>query len=169
MQEQVGALPWWSCPSPAAHGCGLLNHPNSFRGGRFKLNTKFDAELLLYSLVHFECDSHTVHMLIWHIYRPHWLVQWSPHYSHMPIPVHSPWLPGHTDVAQTILVILTMVGLFWTGLGIKWCGLIPVNSKARFKFQSQAVPVLWNFRGDADVVVDSEAALRSSKSCECWD
>ena len=26
--------------------------------------------------------------------------------------VHSPWLPGYTDVVQTILVLLTMVGLF---------------------------------------------------------
>ena len=28
------------------------------------------------------------------------------------VPVHSPWLPGDTDVGQTILVILTMAGLF---------------------------------------------------------
>ena len=27
------------------------------------LNTKFDADSLLYSLSHFECDSHKVHML----------------------------------------------------------------------------------------------------------
>ena len=42
-----------------AHSCGLLNHPNSFRGGMFKLNAKSDADLLS----HFECDGHTVHML----------------------------------------------------------------------------------------------------------
>ena len=30
----------------------------------------------------------------------------------MRIPVHSPWLPGYIDVAQTVLVILTMGGLF---------------------------------------------------------
>ena len=30
----------------------------------------------------------------------------------MCIPVHSPWLPGYNDVMQTILVILTMAGLF---------------------------------------------------------
>ena len=42
---------------------GLLNHPNSFHGGMFKLNTKFGADLLLYSVSHFECDSHMVHML----------------------------------------------------------------------------------------------------------
>ena len=43
---------------------------------------------------------------------PHWLVQWSRHCSQMCIPVPSPWLPGYTDVMQTVLVILTMAGLF---------------------------------------------------------
>ena len=43
---------------------------------------------------------------------PHWLVQWSHHCSHMSILVHSLCLPGYTDVAQPILVILTMAGLF---------------------------------------------------------
>ena len=46
------------------------------------------------------------------IYHPQWLVQWSLHCSHMCIPVHSPWLPGHIDVVQTVLIILTMAGLF---------------------------------------------------------
>ena len=59
----AGTSLWWSCQSPVAHSCGLRNHPNSFRGGMFKLNTKFDADLLLYLLSHFECDSQTVHML----------------------------------------------------------------------------------------------------------
>ena len=36
----------------------LLNHPNSFYRGMFKLNAKFIA-----LLSHFEQDSHTVHML----------------------------------------------------------------------------------------------------------
>ena len=54
---------WWSFRSPVAHSCGLLNHPNSFHGGTFKLKTKFDADLLPYWLSHFECDGHTVHML----------------------------------------------------------------------------------------------------------
>ena len=36
---------------------------NSFQGGMLKLNTKFDTELFLYWLSHFECHSHTVHML----------------------------------------------------------------------------------------------------------
>ena len=41
----------------------LLNHLNSFCGGTFKLKAKFDADSLLYLLSHFECDSHTAHML----------------------------------------------------------------------------------------------------------
>ena len=46
------------------------------------------------------------------IYHPHWLVQWHCHCSHMLSPVHSPWLPGYVDVVQTVLIILTMAGLF---------------------------------------------------------
>ena len=41
----------------------LLNYLNSFRGGMLKLNAKFDADSLLYSLSHFEFHSHTGHML----------------------------------------------------------------------------------------------------------
>ena len=46
------------------------------------------------------------------VYLPHLLVLWSRHCSHMHIPVHSPWLPGYINVARTVLVILTMAGLF---------------------------------------------------------
>ena len=52
-----------TCQSPVAHSCSLLNHPNSFCRGMFKLNAKLNADFLLYLLSHFECDSHTVHML----------------------------------------------------------------------------------------------------------
>ena len=45
-------------------------------------------------------------------YCPHWLVRRSHHCSHMCIPVHSPWLLGYIGIAQTILIILTMSGLF---------------------------------------------------------
>ena len=54
-------LLWGSCQSPVAHSCSLLNHPKRFRAGKFKLNAKFDADLLLYLLS--QCDGHTVHML----------------------------------------------------------------------------------------------------------
>ena len=49
-------------------------------------------------------------------YHPHWLVQWSFYCSRICIPVHSPWPPGYIDVAQTILVMLIMAGIFWTDL-----------------------------------------------------
>ena len=39
--------------------------------GRLKSYTKFDADLLLYSLSHFECDNYTVHMLtLWPLLPP---------------------------------------------------------------------------------------------------
>ena len=59
----VGMLSWWSCQSPVAHSCGLLNHLNSFCGGMFKLNAIFDADLLLCLLNRLECNGHTLHML----------------------------------------------------------------------------------------------------------
>ena len=105
-------LSWWSCQSPVAQSCSLLNHPNHFRGGMFMLNAKFDGDLLIYSLSHFECDGHTVHMLTQRSLPPHWLIQWSCHCSHMRIPVHCHWLPGYIGVMQTILIILSMAGLF---------------------------------------------------------
>ena len=49
----------------------LLNHPNSFCGGTFKSNAKFDADQLLYSLNHFECGGHAGHVLTqWHLPPP---------------------------------------------------------------------------------------------------
>ena len=49
----------------------LLNLLNTYCRGMFKLNAKFDTDLFLYSLSHFECDSHTVHMLTqWHLPPP---------------------------------------------------------------------------------------------------
>ena len=56
-------LSWWSCQLPVVQRCGLLNHLNSFCRGMFKLNAKCDADPLLYSFSHFECDDHMVHML----------------------------------------------------------------------------------------------------------
>ena len=73
----------------------------------FKLNAKFDADSLLYSLSHFGCDGHTAHMLT-HGHLP------PPLYSEVVIvhiPIYSPWLPGYIDVMQTVL-ILTIAGLF---------------------------------------------------------
>ena len=109
---RAGVLSWWSCQSPVAHSYGLLNHLNSFCGGMYKLNSKFDADLLLYLLSHFECETTQYTCSLNSVYCYHWLVQWSHHYSCMCIPVHSPWLPGYINVVQTILIILTMIRLF---------------------------------------------------------
>ena len=75
------------------------------------LNAKFDADSLLCLLSHFECDGHTVHISLSGVYAP------TDQFSKVVI-VHtcafqsSPWLPSYIDVAQTVLIILTMAGLF---------------------------------------------------------
>ena len=125
----ASVLLWWSFQLPVAHSCGLLSHPNHFHRGTFKLNAKVDADSLLYLLSHFECDKIWCKFIVLlsqvtlnaaatqytcflsSIYCPYWISQWSCHCSCKCIPVHSPWLPGYTDVTQTILVILTMAGL----------------------------------------------------------
>ena len=78
----------------------------------FKLNTKCDAELLPYSLRHFEAMTTQYTCSLNDVYHPHWIVRWSHHCSHVCIPVHSPWLPGCIDVVQTVLTILTTSWLF---------------------------------------------------------
>ena len=55
----AGTLSWWSCQSPVAHSCGLLNHPNSFHGRMFKLKAKLDADFFA---------LHTQSFWMW---RPH--------------------------------------------------------------------------------------------------
>ena len=110
-----GILLWWSCQSPLGRSCSLLNHPNSFHGGMFKLNAKFVADSLLCSISHFECHSHTVHMLT---------------QRRLPPPVtstvksslfHFPWLPGFINVAQTIPVLWTMAEPFLDKPSVYMC------------------------------------------------
>ena len=79
-----------------------------------------ECSSLMQNLMQIHCSPHSV---IWNVtatqntcslkgvYCPHWLVQWSRHCSCMCIPVHSPWLPGYTNMVQTSLVILPMAGL----------------------------------------------------------
>ena len=74
------------------------------------------------NLMQTHCSTHSVFFMtatqytcsLNGVHHPHWLVQWSHHCSCMLIPVHSPWLPGYIDFEQTVLVILTMAGLFPT-------------------------------------------------------
>ena len=78
----------------------------------FKLNAKFDADLLLYSFSCFECDGHTVHMLTHQCLPPQLTstVKSSlfTHAHSSPLPLS---MPGYIDVTQTVLVILTMARL----------------------------------------------------------
>ena len=139
----AGALSWWSCQSPAAQSCGLLNHPNSFCGGNYLFNAS-----LTQNLTQIHCSTCSV---IWNvmclklstcslnsIYRPHWPVQWSRHCSYMCIPVHSPCLPGYINVTETFLFILTMAGLFldrphlWWICSILWCFLRLVRPELKY-------------------------------------
>ena len=80
-----------------------------------------ECSSLTQNLMKIRCSTHSVILNVMAtqytcslngVYHPCWLGQWSCHCSRMRIPVHSPWLPGHIDVTQTILVILTTAGLF---------------------------------------------------------
>ena len=108
----AGTLSWWSCQSPAAHRCGLLNHLNSFCEGMFKLSAKFDAELFLYSLSHFECNDYTAHVLTqWCLPPPLTSAVKLSLFMH----VHSSPLSLAASLhryVQTTAITLTMVWLF---------------------------------------------------------
>ena len=110
----AGMLLWWAtgCPSPVACSCGFLNDPNSFCGGMFKFNAK---------LMHIHCCTCSVILNVMAtqytcslsgVYNPPWLVQWSHHCSCMRIPIQSPGLTGYINVTQSVIIILTVAGLF---------------------------------------------------------
>ena len=74
-----------------------------------------ECSSLTQNLMQMHCSTHSVLLNVMatqytrspnSVYRPHRLVQWSHHCSHTCIPVHTPWLPGYTDVlfTQTVLV-----------------------------------------------------------------
>ena len=78
----------------------------------FKLTTKSEADSFFYSLSHFECDGHTVHMLTQCLPPPLTSTVRLSLFMHVHSSPLSPCLPGYTDVAQTILITLMMAGLF---------------------------------------------------------
>ena len=57
-------------------------------------------------------QPHSTHTNSTGVHCPHYLVHRCHHCSHMLIPVLSPWLSGYIYIVQTILIILTMAGLF---------------------------------------------------------
>ena len=93
------------------HSCGLLNHPNSFCGGMLKLNSKFDADLLLYLLSYFDCDGHTVHMLTqWHLFPTLSSTVKLSLFTHVHPSLISLSARLH-HAMKTVLIILTMAGV----------------------------------------------------------
>ena len=108
----AGTLSWWSCQSPVAHSCGLLNHPNSYHGGPFKLYAKVDADSLLCSLSHFECNGDTVHMLTQRcLLHPLTSTVKLSLFTHEHSSPFSLAARLHRCM-QTILIILTVAGIF---------------------------------------------------------
>ena len=87
-----------SCDEAATHSCGLLNHPKCFCGGMFKLNAKFGADQLLYSLSLIECDGHTAHTL----------TQWC-----LPLPL--------TSTVKPSLVTHSHSSPLSLAAGLQWC------------------------------------------------
>ena len=90
------------------------------------------------------------------VYCPHWLVHWSHHCSCMHIPVHSPWLPGYINVLQTILIILTMSGLFLDRLHII------KNHELHAQWISSVICILYLFLSSYPHV------YKHSLSAWCW-
>ena len=77
----AGMLLCWSCQSPVAYNCGLLNHANSFHG---------ECSSLMQNLMQIRWSAHSVILTVMatqytcslkDAYHPHWLLQWSPHCS----------------------------------------------------------------------------------------
>ena len=108
---------WTRCHDEAA------NHqlPIAVASWVIQIVSAYESSSLMQYLMQIHCSTSSVILngmaiqytySINRIYHPHWLVQWSRHCSRMHIPVHSPLLPGYIDVSQTVLIKLTMVGLF---------------------------------------------------------
>ena len=96
----------WSCQSPVAQSFRLLNDLNSSCGGMFKLKDKIWCRFVAL-LGHFECDSHTVHMLTQqHLLPPLTSTVKSSLFTHAhPRPV---FLAARLhQCVQTILIIIT--------------------------------------------------------------
>ena len=115
----------------------------------FKLNAKFDADLLLYLLSHFECDGHTVHRLTqWYLLPPLTSTVKSSLFMHVyssPLSLAAR-LPS---CCANVLVILAMVGLFPDRHCIEEClsnaTLIALNFiilKVASLYRQNAIPLI---------------------------
>ena len=109
----------------------------------FKLNTKFNTDLFLNLLSRFECDGHTVQMLTQQHLPPPLTSTVKSSLFNIHIPVHSSWLPGDIDSLQTILVILTKVGLFQERHHISDKILLQAMSKILLPMFSSRIFMVW--------------------------
>ena len=107
------ALSWWGCQSPVAHSCGLLNHLNSFQEGTFKLNTKFDVDLLL-TQSFWIWQPHSTHA---HSAGIHWPVQWM-------LIVHTCAFQSTCLGCQVALMPCKLFSLYWQQFNFFWTGLL---------------------------------------------
>ena len=87
----AGTLSWWSCQLPVAHSNWVIRIVSTEECSSLMQNLMqicYSTHLVILNVMatQYTCSLNGV-------YRPHWLVQWHPHCSHMRIPVHSPWLP----------------------------------------------------------------------------
>ena len=107
----VGVL-WWSCQSPV---------PTAVAFWIIWTVSAEECSSLMQNFMQIHCFTCSVILNVMAtqctcslkgIYCPHWLVQWSRHCSRMSILVLFPWLPGYSNVMQTIFIILTRVGVF---------------------------------------------------------
>ena len=108
----AGALSWWSCQSQLLISSAFwiiqivsVEECSSLTQNLMQICCCTHSVILNVVVIQYTCSYNGVY---------HWPgpVQWSCHCSHMHIPVHSPWLPGYINVAQTILIISTMAGPF---------------------------------------------------------
>ena len=113
-------LLWWSCQSPIAHSLAfwiilILSTEEciSFMQNLMQIHCSTHSVMLNVTATQYTCSPND-------ICCPHWLIQWNHHCSHMRILAHSPWLPAYIDVTQTVLIRVTMAGLF---PGWSWCKL----------------------------------------------
>ena len=118
----VGVLLWWSCQSPFAHSCSLLN---------LQIVSAEEYSSLMQNLMRVRYSTHPVILNVTAtqyicsligVYGPRPLLTStvkSPLFTHA---CSCPFslVPGYIDAAQSILVLLTMAGRFWTDLVCLW-------------------------------------------------
>jgi hypothetical protein len=77
-----------------------------------KFEAKLDADSLIYSPGHCECDSHTIHKLTQQCLTATWLAPCKSNCSRMCSKVSSDWLPSYIKAIWPVLEIFKMAEYF---------------------------------------------------------